>query len=350
MKQSTTGEPSRLALVGAFAAIYIVWGSTYLAIRIAIETLPPFAMAGIRFIIAGSALYAWARGRGAAAPSKTHWWSALVLGGFLLLGGNGAVVWSEKTVPSGVVALLVATVPLWMVVINCVRRGGVRPTRWECIGLILGFMGVAILVNPRPGSGNEVGGQVPSLHLLSAGAVVLGSLSWAIGSVWSQHAKVPASPILFAGMEMLAGGILLSIAGLVAGEWNDVRGWGFSLPSCLALAYLGVFGSIIAFSAYTWLLRVTTTAKVSTYAYVNPVVAVLLGFLVKGEPLAPGTIGAMAVIISGVVFITKGRRRTPLSRAPEATESRPTTQCGLAVVECGTEDADGRSAERALVS
>jgi drug/metabolite transporter (DMT)-like permease len=341
MKPETTGEPSRLALVAAFAAIYVVWGSTYLAIRIAIETLPPFAMAGMRFIIAGTALYAWARWRGAKAPTFVHWRSALMLGGFLLLGGNGAVVWSEKTVPSGIVALLVASVPLWMVIVNWIRPGGVRPTRWECIGLLLGFVGVTILVNPRP-----VTGQM--LDPLGVGAVILGSLSWAIGSVWSQHAKTPASPFLFAGMEMLAGGVLLSIAGVVAGEWSRGHPWRFTVSSFLALIYLGVFGSIIAFSAYTWLLSVTTAAKVSTYAYVNPVVAVLLGFLVRGEPLAPGTIAAMAVIITGVAFITKGRRSVPVDQI-SLTEALPAKVRIPTVTEC-SEEADESSAERALIS
>lgn len=343
MKHTRAGEPSRLALVGAFAAIYLVWGSTYLAIRIAIETLPPFAMAGIRFILAGGALFAYARWRGAAKPTAAHWWSALVLGGFLLLGGNGAVVWSEKTVPSGIVALLVATVPLWMVIINWLRRGGVRPTRWECVGLILGFVGAAILVNPRP-----VEGQ--SLSIFGAGVVILGSLSWAIGSVWSQHARIPSSPLLFAGMEMLAGGFLLSIAGVVAGEWEQAHTWRFSLQSCLALAYLAVFGSIIAFSAYTWLLSVTTAAKVSTYAYVNPVVAVLLGSLVKGEPVGPWTIAAMAIIVTGVVFITKGRRSSPVGPVAETAERLPATECGLAVTGGEAEDTDKCSVERVAVS
>lgn len=334
MKHVSTGEPSRLALVGAFAAIYLVWGSTYLAIRFAIETLPPFVMAGARFLLAGGVLYSWARWRGAAKPTAMHWRSALVLGALLLLGGNGAVVWSEMTVPSGVVALLVTSVPLWMVIINWVRPGGVRPTRWECIGLILGFIGVAILINPRPLAGQSV-------SLLGAGVVILGALSWAIGSVWSQHSKMPASPVLFAGMEMLTGGVLLSVAGWVSGEWQDVESWRFSLYSSLALAYLAVFGSIIAFSAYTWLLTVTTPAKVSTYAYVNPVVAVLLGFLVKREPLGPGTVAAMAVIVTGVVFITKGR---PSSAAGKliVTETRPTA-------ERDAEETKDDSAERALV-
>lgn len=345
MSPSKADEPTRLALVAAFAAIYLVWGSTYLAIRIAIETLPPFAMAGGRFIIAGVALYAWARWRGAAKPTAAHWKSALILGAFLLLGGNGAVVWSEKTVPSGVVALLVATVPLWMVLINWVRRGGVRPTRRQCIGLVLGFIGVGLLVNPRPISGE-------SLNLFGAGAVVLGSLSWAIGSIWSQHARMPASPLLFAGMEMIAGGALLSLAGVGAGEWRQMDAWHFSLPSCLALLYLAVFGSIIAFSAYTWLLTVTSAAKVSTYAYVNPVVAVLLGFLVKQEPVGPWTIAAMAIIVTGVVFITKGRRSPAATVDEHPVTTGAAAECGLDILPCHIDetDTDECGAERAVVS
>ncbi|HKQ50707.1 MAG TPA: drug/metabolite exporter YedA [Phycisphaerae bacterium] len=345
MSLSRVSEPSRLALVAAFAAIYLVWGSTYLAIRIAIESLPPFAMAGGRFIIAGAALYAWARWRGAAKPSAAHWKSALILGAFLLLGGNGAVVWSEKTVPSGVVALLVASVPLWMVLINWVRRGGVRPTSSECIGLVMGFAGVSILFNPRPISGE-------SLNFLGAGVVVLGSLSWAIGSIWSQHARMPASPLLFAGMEMLAGGILLSVAGVVTGEWRQMDTWHFSLSSCLALLYLAVFGSIIAFSAYTWLLTVTSAAKVSTYAYVNPVVAVLLGFLVKKEPVGSWTIAAMAIIVTGVVFITRGRRSAAATVTDQTVETAPVAECGLDILPCHSDETETEEcgAERAVVS
>jgi drug/metabolite transporter (DMT)-like permease len=290
-------SPSRFQVVLAFLAIYLIWGSTYLAIRFAIETLPPFLMAGMRFIIAGAVLYIWMRARGGAQPpARIHWRNTAIVGGLLLLGGNGGVVWAEQIVPSSLAAVLIATSPLWMVLLGWAWRGS-APGRRVVAGLLLGFAGVVLLVGPGALSGN---GQVDPL-----GAVVLigAALAWAIGSHFAQRSALPASSLLATAMEMLAGGALLFLAGLVGGEAARVDPSGFSLRSVLAFLYLIVFGSLVGYSAYTWLLRVTTLARASTYAYVNPVVAVLLGWALGGEQLTPQTLLATAVTLSGVVLI-----------------------------------------------
>lgn len=288
----------------AFAAVYLIWGSTYLAIRIAIETLPPFLMAAIRFAIAGSALYAWARLRGAPRPTRVHWRSAFVVGGLLLMGGNGGVVWAEQTVPSGLTAVLIATVPLWMAAFQWVRRRE-RPPPGAAIGLPIGFAGVALLVGPWEFV--ESGGIDP----VGAGVLMAAAASWAAGSLYSCRAALPASPQLGTAMEMLTGAAFLLVAGTAAGEWSRLGQGGVSTASAVALVYLITFGSLIAFTAYIWLLTVTTPAKVSTYAYVNPVVAVILGSLILAERLTPRTLVSVAVILGSVVLISRYRARVP---------------------------------------
>jgi drug/metabolite transporter (DMT)-like permease len=296
----------RFEIVLAFAAIYVIWGSTYLAIRFAIETMPPLMMAAVRFLIAGTALYAWVRLRGTPAPSRDEWRATAIVGGLMLLGGNGAVVWAEQRVPSGVTALLVALVPIWMVLLEWRRRGGDRPDAGTVAGLALGLVGLLILVGPE-----EVLGGSHVDHM-GAAVLALGTLSWAAGSLYSRHAHLPASPTLATAMEMLGGGVLLLAAAGVRGEWSQVDPAAVSLRSALAIGYLVVFGSLVAFTAYIWLLRATTPARVSTYAYVNPVVAMVLGWAFAGETLAPRTLLAAAVIVGAVVLITWSRaRRNP---------------------------------------
>jgi drug/metabolite transporter (DMT)-like permease len=292
----------------ALATVYIIWGSTYLAIRFAIETLPPFWMAGVRFLVSGILLYGWARWRGAARPSRVHWRSAALIGGLLLVGGNGGVVWAEQRVDSGLAALLVSTVPLWMVVFEWLRQGGTRPTLGVVAGLALGFAGLVMLVRPAGGGIDPVGAAV----------LLLACVSWAWGSLRSRHVPLPGSPLLATGMEMLAGGALLMVLGLLTGEAGRLDLAGASLKSVLALGYLVVFGAL-GFTAYIWLLRVTSPALVSTYAYVNPVVAVFLGWALAGEPLTGGMLAAAAVILTGVALITVFRNRP----APEIEEEVP---------------------------
>jgi drug/metabolite transporter (DMT)-like permease len=304
MSTDSTPSPSRLALASAFAIVYVVWGSTYLAILFAIETLPPFLMASVRFLLAGSLLYAWARVLGgAAAPSGAHWRSTAIVGVLLLVGGNGLVVWSEQRVPSGIAALLVGTVPCFMVLIDWLRPQGRRPTGLVVAGLALGLLGLVWLVGPDSVMG---GGRA---DLLGAGALVLASFSWAFGSIYSRHAPMPASPFLGTAMQMVAAGVVLLALSMALGEPWAFHSSTVSLRSVLSFLYLVVFGSIVAFTAYIWLLRVSTPARVSTYAYVNPVVAVLLGAALAGEALTTRMIVAAAVIVSGVALITLAPRR-----------------------------------------
>jgi drug/metabolite transporter (DMT)-like permease len=301
---SQTTPPSRFALASAFAIVYVIWGSTYLAILFAIETLPPFLMASARFFVAGALLYGWSRVLGgAAAPSVVEWRSTAVVGVLLLLGGNGLVVWSEQRIPSGMAALLVGTVPCFMVVIDWLRPGGSRPTGRVVAGLALGLLGLVWLVGPDSVMG---GGRA---DLLGAGALVFASLSWAVGSIYSRHATMPSSPFLGTAMQMLAASVALFAVSAVLGEPWQFDTSAVSLRSVLGFAYLVVLGSIVAFSAYIWLLRVSTPARVSTYAYVNPVVAVLLGWALAGEALTTRMLVAAAVIVSGVALITLAPRR-----------------------------------------
>jgi drug/metabolite transporter (DMT)-like permease len=291
-------EHSRARLLVAFAAVYVVWGSTYLFIRFAVETLPPFAMAGARFAVAGVILYVWARLRGIPAPTRGEARSAAIAGLFLLLGGNGAVVWAEQRVPSGVTALLVATVPVWMVLLDWLRPGGVRPRVAVFAGLALGLVGLAMLVG-RPAMGGGEGAD-----LVGAAVLVVGSILWATGSLYVGRNPRPRSGLIANAVQMLAGGAALLAVGTIAGELGRLDLAAASTRSLLSLLYLIVAGSLIGFTAYTYLLQVSTPAKVSTYAYVNPVVAVFLGWAFAGEDLTARTLLAAAVILSGVAIIT----------------------------------------------
>jgi drug/metabolite transporter (DMT)-like permease len=289
---------TRGRVVAGFAAVYVIWGSTYLAIRYAIETLPPFLMAGVRFLIAGTLLFAWTRRGGGPLPSRRHWLGATIVGALLLLGGNGGVVWAEQSVPSGVAALLVAIVPCWMVLLDWARPGGTRPTVPIAAGLVLGLGGIVLLVGPG------ALGSAERVDPLGAAALLFASLSWAAGSIYSRHTALPPRPLQATAMQMLAGGALLVLAGLAAGEPARLDFSAISSRSVFAMLYLIVFGSFVGYSAYVWLLRVSTPARVSTYAYVNPLVAVLLGWGLAGEPLTRRMMIAAAVIVVGVALIT----------------------------------------------
>lgn len=303
--------PSTLKLALAFAAVYVIWGSTYLAIRIAIESIPPFTMAGLRFLVAGLLLYGWAVLLGSERPSRRHLVNTAVAGALLLLAGNGAVVWAEQWVASGLVALLVAVVPLWMVLVDWLWGGGPRPGPVLVGGLLWGLVGVGLLV-----SGSEIGAAGPR-DLAGGLVVLLGGLAWAVGSIHARRVAMPARPRMGTALQMLWGGLFLLIAGGVAGEWVGIDSGAVTPRSALALAYLVVFGSLVGFSAYIWLLRVSTPARVSTYAYVNPVVALALGWALADEPLTGRTLMAAFVILSAVAVITlRGRPRRPV-RATE---------------------------------
>jgi len=295
--------PSAARLALAFGAVYLIWGSTYLAIRIAIETIPPFTMAAARFLLAGSVLYPWVRlHRRGPAPTAVHWRNTGVLGALLLFVGNGAVVWAEQSVPSGLVALLVGMLPIWMVLIDWLWGSGPRPGPMLIGGLLWGLFGVALLAS----AGGLGAGSRSALPVL---VVVVGGISWAVGSIWAKSIDLPVQPGLATAMEMLAGGALLLLLGASTGELARLDPSAISLRSVGALLYLAVFGSLVAFSAFVWLMQVSTPARVATYAYVNPVVALLLGWALADEPLTPRTLIAAAVILSAVVLI--GTRRSP---------------------------------------
>lgn len=297
-------DPSvRMRQILAFTAVYIVWGSTYLAIRFAIETLPGFLMAGWRFLMAGSILYLWARWRGAPRPELRYWKPAFIVGGLLLLGGNGSVVWAEQFIPSGLAALLVGTEPLWIAILLWMWPGGERPKRLVVVGLILGFCGTAFLAAPEKG---VEGGPV---FYLAIGAMFFACLTWAGGSLYARRADMVSSPAMATAMQMLAGGALLMLTSVLLGEPQSFDVRAVSTSSWLALAYLTVFGSLVAFSAYSWLLRNTAPTLVSTYAYVNPVVAVFLGWLLVDEPVGWRTLFAAILIVCSVILVSLAERR-----------------------------------------
>ena len=304
----------RLQIALAFLSIYTIWGSTYLAIRFAIETFPPFLMAAIRFLIAGGALYAWMRLRGAQRPTRANWNAAVIIGGLLLLGGNGGVTKAEQVIPSGLTAVLITIVPIWMALVELLQKDRVVPTPQVVLGLVLGFGGVVLLVGPGGLAGS--GGLNP----LWVGILLFASLSWAIGSVYSRKAALPKTPLLGSGMEMLAGGVLLLVVSLVSQEWVGFQPSNVSFLSLVSFLYLIVFGSLIAFSSYVWLLTKTTTARASTYAYVNPVVAVFLGYFLAGEQLTLRTLLASSMIVIAVVVITTYKSRQTVS-AKDVSES-----------------------------
>jgi len=290
----------------ALIVVYIVWGSTYLAIRFAVESMPPFLMAGVRFLIAGVILFVWRRLTGDIRPLKIEWRSAAIVGGLLLIGGNGNVVWAEQHVASGIAALIVGSAPLWMVAIDAIRPGGKKANLQTWAGVIIGFIGILVLINPLAMLRNPQ--QFNTLGILS---LLLGAFLWALGSLYSRNATLPSSPLLGTGMEMLVGGVGLFILGTFTGEWAQVNLSTISARSIWGLLYLIIFGSLVGYSAYTWLLRNAPTPLVSTYAYVNPMVAILLGAIFAGETLTPRIVIAALIVVSSVALINTARVEKP---------------------------------------
>lgn len=296
----------RWQLIGGFLIIYLVWGSTYLAIKWGVQTIPPFFMGAVRFLVAGTVLYAWTRARGAAAPTRREWRDSAIVGTLLLFVGNGAVSWASQRVSSGLTSVLVATVPLWLVL--CEAYQGKRPRLMQVIGVAIGLVGVGLLVMPAHGT---TGARTTAVDPIGAVVLALGSLSWTVGSLYSRtaHQARPASMAI--SMQMLTGGALLTLLSLSMGEWSRVHPSQVSLVSVMSLLYLITFGSLIGFSTYMWLLKVASPTAVGTYAYVNPVVAVLLGVVLGGERLPSLAWVAMAVIVGGVALVSlvDARRR-----------------------------------------
>lgn len=289
-------SPSRVKLVLAFACIYLVWGSTYLAIRVAVETLPPFLMAGTRFVLAGAFLYAWGTRRGVPRPTARQWRNAVIAGVPLFVMGNGGVSWAEQKFPSGLAALVVATLPAWLLLFDWLIGGRRGPRAIELIGIGLGLAGVAVLATPQEG-GSPVGVAVLT------GA----SIAWAGGSLFTRYADRPASPVRTSGMQMLAGGVVMLALGPVLGETSRLSLAAVSVDSALAFAYL-LAAAVVVVPAYTWLLTVSSPALVGTYAFVNPVVAVALGWALAGEPMTAETGLAVVLVVAGVGLLTWPRR------------------------------------------
>jgi drug/metabolite transporter (DMT)-like permease len=295
-----------VAVWAALLSVWAFWGGTYLAIRVVVRTMPPFLAASVRFLVAGAVLYAVAVRRGdreGDRPTRAQWIAATVIGGSLLLGGNGLVMFAEQSVPSGITALIIASVPLWFAVID--RIVFRKRLSWPAVlGLAVGFGGLALLVNPTGGRLDPAG----------VAALVVASISWASGSLYARHATLPQRPLVGTAMEMLAGGVLLALVAAVRGEFARVDPAAVSIESVLGLVYLIVFGSLVAFAAYVWLLRITRTTLVSTYAYVNPVVAVFLGWAVLDEIITTRTFVAGAIILVAVALIVSAR---PARQRPE---------------------------------
>ncbi|MDP9131240.1 MAG: EamA family transporter [Candidatus Binatota bacterium] len=290
-------DPSPVLIWTALSAVYLIWGSTYLAIRFTVETFPPFLSAAARFIISGAVLYLCRRLCGDAAPSRYEWRSATVIGILLLVGGNGAVVWAARYIPSSLAALLVATCPLWMLLFDFLRPGGGKPGPQALLGILIGFGGAVLLI------GWSANGTTPN-SFVGAVVVVFGSLFWAAGSIYGKTAKLPSSPLLITGMEMLSGGAALLIIALVIGELGSFDVAQVSSRSTIGWIYLTVIGPI-AFVAYAWLLRNAPIPLVSTYSYVNPLVAIILGYFLGREILAPRVLAAAGLIIGSVVLVSR---------------------------------------------
>jgi drug/metabolite transporter (DMT)-like permease len=291
--------PTKIRLIVAFAALYLIWGSTFLGIRFAIETIPPFLMAGARFLIAGLIMYAIAWSQGITKSSWTNWRTSLIIGACLLLAGNGGVTISEQYIDSGLAALIVAIVPIYIVVLGWMAGIAPKPTPIVWLGLIGGFVGVGVLLGPALRFSSN-GGRHAAIGM---SILLVSSFIWSAGSLYSRTSKHVASPFLTAAQQMLCGGLLLLLAGFATGETRRFHPNSMSILSLASFAYLVVIGAVIGYTAYIWLLRHCDPAKVATYAYVNPIVAVLLGATFAGENLTMRTLVAAALIIGSVALV-----------------------------------------------
>ena len=301
MADERPSQPGRVGILAAFAAIYLIWGSTYLAIRFAVETLPPFLMTGVRFVAAGLAMYLWARLAGTARPTRSQWAAATLVGTLMLLFGVGMVSWAQQRIPSGAAALIVGVGPLSMVLVDWLFFGAARPDGKTVAGILLGFAGVALLIGPEQLAG------AGRIDLVGAGVILFGTITWSFGSLYSRGPHLPSSPVQAIGMEMLAGGVVLLIVGTLLGEWSALDWSAVTTRSLVSVGYLSLFGSVIALGAYLWLMRHVSPARVMTHAFVNPIVAVLLGWALADEALDTRIVVACAVIVLGVVVITAGK-------------------------------------------
>jgi drug/metabolite transporter (DMT)-like permease len=293
----------------AFAAVYILWGSTYIGIRIAIESIPPLAMAAIRHSLVGLILYPILRWKTGFKPTAANWLAAAVTGILLLCVSNGGLSWAEQRVPSGIAALLVATVSLWLVIVDWLRPSGTRPVPRVFVGLVLGFAGLALLLGPASLDGAR------RIDLLGTAVLIACAFVWACASLYSKHRPAPGSPLLVVAMQSLSGGAALWIAALISGELSTLRFSAITTRSWMAVLYLIIFGSGMGFTAYLYILKKSTAAKVATYGFVNPVVALFLGWLIAAEPITARTIIAAAIILTAVMLVATAPKNPAVGRA-----------------------------------
>lgn len=296
-------------LILNFAAVYLLWGGTFFAMKVGVESFPPLILAGMRHFSVGLALYPVLRWRTGVRPTKKQWNTAAISGVLLLCVGNGGVCWAEQTVPSGIAALLVATVTLWMVIVDWARPGGHKPSGRILFGIVMGFAGMVILIGPaRLGLSGRV-------DPIGAGVLIVASLAWACGSLYSKHGELPSSPMLGVAMQGLCGGGALWIVALMNGELTRFHPLVVPLRAWLAVGYLFVFGSCIGFTAYLYILKKSTAARVGTYAFVNPIVALGIGWLLGGEAMSQRTLLAAVVILTAVVLVITAPHRDPREAA-----------------------------------
>jgi drug/metabolite transporter (DMT)-like permease len=292
----TSQQISKLKILTAFVAVYFVWGTTYLAIKYAIETIPPFMMMGMRSLLAGIVLYGWGRLRGDTNVVRNQLPSLVLIGALFFLIGHGALAWAQQTVPSGVAALLVSSEPIIIALFEPFFTREGRVGKRTLLGMLIGISGIVVLVLPQ-------GLNFENVNLLGSFGILLGASSWASGAIYSRVAKLPRSPLITGGLQLLFGGMLLIIMSFILGEWSDFNFSQVVVRSWLGLMYLVVFGSIITFSAYTWLLTVTSATRISTHTFINPIVAVLVGWAFGGEALTKGMLIAALLIIISVYLV-----------------------------------------------
>ena len=310
-------------IIVAFAVVYVVWGSTYLAIKYVVETMPPLLSAGVRFSLAGAAMFAWLQLRWPTRISLDNWRSAAIVGTLLLLGGNGVVCWAQQRVPSGLTALIIGTTPLWFAVLEWLLFRGARPSLRVIAGLCIGTTGICVLIGAGELRRAANSPLIPAISLLGA------CFSWALGSLYSKRAALPKSVFLSTAMQMICGGLALTVAALIVGELGRLNVAAITLRSWLSWGYLVIAGSLIAFTCYVWLLQNTTPTLVATYAYVNPIIAVLLGVFLAGEQFSSNSAVAAGLIIAAVMLITTGRARPAESRAREPLAAEDTSSAAV---------------------
>lgn len=314
---ATSPRPARWKILLSFAVIYLVWGSTFLAIRVAVHETPPFLIAAMRFFAAGLILFAWTRIRGERMPSARQWASASLLGLLIFVFDYGLLFWAEQRVPSGLAAVMLATIPAFMAIAEILILRTQRPTFRLGVALLIGLGGVAVLVSPSLNVGGE------PVETAGAVALIVAAIGWSIASALTRKLPLPESKMVSAGAQMLTGGVMLAFASAALGEFHRFHPSQVSRGAWLALAYLVVAGSIVGFTAYLWLLHHESPTKVGTYAYVNPAVAVVIGYFFAGEPLGPRTLLGTLLVLVSVVVITTARKPAPTASEARETATAP---------------------------